>query len=112
MESRKKSFEPTLYLKTIVDTLRARALDLCHRVAKKKLFRASMANLFSVTFFSKTSNLKNQVLQKRCPSCCDQLLDIRSTSLWLQLISTFLPCRSEEHTSELQSLTNLVCRLL
>src|SRR5258706_3906024 len=23
-----------------------------------------------------------------------------------------LPCRSEEHTSELQSLTNLVCRLL
>src|SRR5258706_7209167 len=33
-----------------------------------------------------------------------------SGSRFLQLFST--PLRSEEHTSELQSLTNLVCRLL
>src|SRR5258706_11690562 len=32
---------------------------------------------------------------------------------WLDILFPFLVCkRSEEHTSELQSLTNLVCRLL
>src|SRR5258706_6055250 len=30
----------------------------------------------------------------------------------LEIVQHVLPARSEEHTSELQSLTNLVCRLL
>src|SRR5437016_11504002 len=36
--------------------------------------------------------------------------ELRSSS-WRKRYSSF-PVRSEEHTSELQSLTNLVCRLL
>src|ERR1019366_7944801 len=32
--------------------------------------------------------------------------------LWVEYLSANLGLRSEEHTSELQSLTNLVCRLL
>src|SRR5262249_60396096 len=35
-----------------------------------------------------------------------------SPSPWPRLGRGRRPCRSEEHTSELQSLTNLVCRLL
>src|SRR5438093_7699439 len=35
----------------------------------------------------------------------------RKTAEWLASVNLPLP-RSEEHTSELQSLTNLVCRLL
>src|SRR5256885_13160153 len=39
----------------------------------------------------------------------------RATSTWLPRTASssgVLPCRSEEHTSELQSPCNLVCRLL
>src|SRR5258706_12143954 len=42
----------------------------------------------------------------------DQARFIRSTDNMLALLQRLLPERSEEHTSELQSLTNLVCRLL
>src|SRR5438093_10099834 len=39
--------------------------------------------------------------------------DIETFVRWLQVIATRrVADRSEEHTSELQSLTNLVCRLL
>src|SRR5258706_6732724 len=49
----------------------------------------------------------------RDPRHRQYLKSIRSsgTSL-LQLMNDILDMRSEEHTSELQSLTNLVCRLL
>src|SRR5438046_3689161 len=36
-------------------------------------------------------------------------IDVKSATDWTFIVSTW---RSEEHTSELQSLTNLVCRLL
>src|SRR5437016_11253797 len=36
----------------------------------------------------------------------------RSVAAWHELRTPYILKRSEEHTSELQSLTNLVCRLL
>src|SRR5438046_8018671 len=44
-------------------------------------------------------------VQYRNPTTAKATMLIASTSAWLR-------SRSEEHTSELQSLTNLVCRLL
>src|SRR5438093_5544461 len=50
----------------------------------------------------------------RSPLICWQSRRAASTSNWFAgCPPNFLNvCRSEEHTSELQSLTNLVCRLL
>src|SRR5690606_39866732 len=42
----------------------------------------------------------------------DPLPFARPSGLSLQLSSSLVPIRSEEHTSELQSRENLVCRLL
>src|ERR1039457_7462289 len=46
-------------------------------------------------------------------ACCWMASASRSNR-WLHVcrMETFRPCRSEEHTSELQSPCNLVCRLL
>src|SRR5947199_1232645 len=41
------------------------------------------------------------------PTCATTTISIRGTAL-----IKFATCRSEEHTSELQSLRHLVCRLL
>src|SRR2546430_9858803 len=46
-----------------------------------------------------------------CPSSNPKILGTRARSLML-LIDIAHPFRSEEHTSELQSQSNLVCRLL
>src|SRR5262249_62029923 len=40
----------------------------------------------------------------------DRLSDAKYTAIWINPRTRLI--RSEEHTSELQSLTNLVCRLL
>src|SRR2546430_10999667 len=41
-----------------------------------------------------------------------QLPEIRYSGIWVQLFQKMEYQRSEEHTSELQSQSNLVCRLL
>src|SRR2546427_6895308 len=51
--------------------------------------------------------LRNGARQSRCPWHCHH--DIVET---VALVLTQHPGRSEEHTSELQSQSNLVCRLL
>src|SRR5258705_5741087 len=45
-------------------------------------------------------------------TCCDRLATRRSTGTFLTSPLTNSAGRSEEHTSELQSLRHLVCRLL
>src|SRR2546422_2713884 len=45
-------------------------------------------------------------------SCIDGFRLKRQTILWKELFKRPLLCRSEEHTSELQSRLHLVCRLL
>src|SRR5438046_6732250 len=42
----------------------------------------------------------------------ERMVDVIASAALAQLPLEFLIARSEEHTSELQSLTNLVCRLL
>src|SRR5690606_41937592 len=50
-------------------------------------------------------------LLKKAPSLICSSLDDGSQSPWLSMTNSSPP-RSEEHTSELQSRENLVCRLL
>src|SRR5258706_4169629 len=57
---------------------------------------------------SGTSRFSPEAGESRCRSIWRTCADITTTVEWC-----LLPMhRSEEHTSELQSLTNLVCRLL
>src|SRR5690606_41850103 len=70
------------------------------------LFRST--KLFSSIFFNRKASIS-------FPPQSD-LLDFGGSDftggLYAQCFSNFAPCRSEEHTSELQSRENLVCRLL
>src|SRR5262249_60352656 len=49
---------------------------------------------------------------RRDPRCSRQFLDLVDAQRLMDLVRGHRRIRSEEHTSELQSLTNLVCRLL
>src|SRR5262249_60072859 len=51
------------------------------------------------------------VLRRLCRRLFNVLV-LGPDTAWLALCLGLWPLRSEEHTSELQSLTNLVCRLL
>src|SRR5438093_4478309 len=48
----------------------------------------------------------------RCGKFLGKLFALYSQARGKPLVGSKTPARSEEHTSELQSLTNLVCRLL
>src|SRR5437016_10127428 len=68
---------------------------------------------------SSSASVNRSVLKSRdsssAPSSSKRPLALRQVvqvGLFRNLILTFDKLRSEEHTSELQSLTNLVCRLL
>src|SRR5262249_61243502 len=50
--------------------------------------------------------------QMRCPEHHAVTTTVSRARLWMQGKQKNFGVRSEEHTSELQSLTNLVCRLL
>src|SRR3989339_2117018 len=54
-----------------------------------------------------TTEIYTLSLHDALPICC-----VRSTAITCRRNCRPRPGRSEEHTSELQSLTNLVCRLL
>src|SRR5256885_10038708 len=61
---------------------------------------------FSVT--ATTSSWNTQSSQARLARCCDP----SATSSTSFRVSLYFSARSEEHTSELQSPCNIVCRLL
>src|SRR5438046_8791230 len=61
------------------------------------------------TLFPYTTLFRSPVTTTREPTAARPLA--ARTTPDVELTSS-VPCRSEEHTSELQSLTNLVCRLL
>src|ERR1019366_10711558 len=72
----------------------------------------SMSVLFLVFFFfndTATTEIYTLSLHDALPICSKSVLEVHAH---LPDIRTVTCCRSEEHTSELQSLTNLVCRLL
>src|SRR5438093_4421243 len=64
------------------------------------------------TLFPYTTLFRSLADSPRCnaPRLDAERLEAAAVSYLLGLLSN--PTRSEEHTSELQSLTNLVCRLL
>src|SRR5438045_4566676 len=77
----------------------------CHQRPPDYLIYAS---IMAITFHTKVQSLNQQGASLLCP--------VRSPDVpgRLRLHSNFKVCisRSEEHTSELQSLRHLVCRLL
>src|SRR5258706_5534555 len=69
------------------------------------LFRSplvTLATILSVTVWARTTDGRKQKAESRKQKAEGRIPIIRLAFTW----------RSEEHTSELQSLTNLVCRLL
>src|SRR5258706_11940509 len=68
------------------------------------LFRSSCFDS-GASCFDSTKSSNESIVSKRIST--PSRVDIR-----LETIDSFEDFRSEEHTSELQSLTNLVCRLL
>src|SRR2546423_11373778 len=81
------------------------------------LFRSpSGLDQFDANYFLPGTEFLSPVLAEPWPSCPSHVYDPKTTS-WSMLMVNGVPCsigpsRSEEHTSELQSLAYLVCRLL
>src|SRR2546421_10535824 len=67
--------------------------------------RPPRSTLFPYTTLFRSAGLKGICSRRRKASCVD-------SGIWLKRKSRFSPRRSEEHTSELQSRSDLVCRLL
>src|SRR5215213_585543 len=61
---------------------------------------------------SRSGSISNACPRPSCQSSRPASLARVSLSSWLTVTVCASSTRSEEHTSELQSLTNLVCRLL
>src|SRR5262249_62024326 len=72
--------------------------------------RLSLVTIASTNLRTATSSVASRI------SCCKRVAAVpaalRSDSKLSVVRFAATTCRSEEHTSELQSLTNLVCRLL
>src|SRR2546430_1790116 len=62
--------------------------------------------------YFKTRHRNNAYVVAELFCCCQRVLQFASTRKNNQIKLTALFFRSEEHTSELQSQSNLVCRLL
>src|SRR5688572_31558958 len=83
-------------------------------------FTSSISSVLSIFFFlmirrPPRSTLFPYTTLFRSPaarSTCCSSMNVRCRSTCLQPSRTFIDERSEEHTSELQSQSNLVCRLL
>src|SRR5438093_10341568 len=91
------------------DSSAARAAPITIPIAASPLACASTCQPFSYPSataafsFSCDSNVGNPAYEGSRPA---------AAAWYGRLRYAVYPCRSEEHTSELQSLTNLVCRLL
>src|SRR5699024_523683 len=67
----------------------------------------------STVYCTRSTSRTSISMHKICPSRCSiSFLVASKRSNDLPVITTFAPSRSEEHTSELQSRFDLVCRLL
>src|SRR2546430_2698347 len=70
--------------------------------------RPPRSTLFPYTTLFR-SQRRRTFTKRRTRICCFRW---RRDAFQIQCLSRFFYCRSEEHTSELQSQSNLVCRLL
>src|SRR5437016_8344471 len=70
--------------------------------------------ILSNRLFAGASSNCSRVIAPRstCPSKCPPSKASSASCKWAWAWPSSRACRSEEHTSELQSLTNLLCRLL
>src|SRR5258706_4158722 len=90
---------------------KARSMTLVVRT----LIQCSCGTAKKFSSASRSRSTQATALGRRCCQCCFQSRKARSASLLLlarYMAEAAATQRSEEHTSELQSLTNLVCRLL
>src|SRR5258706_12888664 len=72
-----------------------------------------LIDYFSLFFFNDTATTEIYTLSLHdALPICSRTPCGRWPASWSPTPTTVTTCRSEEHTSELQSLTNLVCRLL
>src|SRR5258706_12119967 len=74
------------------------------------LFRSHSHKIFLVFDWMKIAHTPEDFLAAGNPQAAPRFVRRRQVTIILEIQA--VPDRSEEHTSELQSLTNLVCRLL
>src|SRR5690349_24016568 len=69
------------------------------------------STLFPYTTLFRSGTSRQATARTRKP-CADSAEKVASEIRRVSASSAMMPCRSEEHTSELQSRRDLVCRLL
>src|SRR2546430_5241924 len=79
--------------------------------------RPPRSTLFPYTTLFRSADVENRLgdffdLHRRSRSGEARFMDVRMEAFFRHVMTALVERRSEEHTSELQSQSNLVCRLL